>query len=114
MAEILVRIALLINVAVLLPVCFGLFTRRIWVERAYGPASPARGILSSIYLAILLVSLALLIRLDLSAAVGLLLVQIIYKATTPLTVGTFRNPVVISNLLVAVFHTAALITLFRQ
>jgi hypothetical protein len=114
MAEILVKIALLINVVVLVPVCFGLFTRRKWIEAAYGSASPARGILSSIYLAILLVSTLLLVRPDVLAAAGLLLVQIVYKVTTPLTVGTFRNRVVISNLLVAAFHTFTLVALYSQ
>jgi len=42
----------------------------------------------------------------------LLLVQVIYKITTPLTVGSFENPVVISNLVVAVMHTFTLTLIF--
>jgi len=42
----------------------------------------------------------------------LLLVQVIYKITTPLTVGSFENPVLISNLVVAVMHTVPLTLIF--
>jgi hypothetical protein len=35
---------------------------------------------------------------------ALLSVQIIYKVLTPFTVGTFKNPVVVSNLLIAALH----------
>jgi hypothetical protein len=43
----------------------------------------------------------------------LLLVQILYKLTTPFTVGSFTNPVVISNLLVAVLHLITLSLILR-
>jgi hypothetical protein len=39
---------------------------------------------------------------------ALLGVQVIYKLTTPFTVGTWRNPVVLSNLAIAAVHTATL------
>ena len=39
---------------------------------------------------------------------SLLLVQVIYKLTTPFTVN-IKNPIVVSNLFVAIFH---IITLF--
>lgn len=42
----------------------------------------------------------------------MLLVQVLYKVTTPLTVGTVTNPVVVSNLIVAVVHTATLVCLW--
>jgi len=46
-------------------------------------------------------------------AVGaLLLVQVVYKLTTPVTVGTLFNPVVVSNLGIAAFHTATIVTIF--
>jgi hypothetical protein len=41
-------------------------------------------------------------------AVPLLWIQAVYKITTPLTVGTLRNPVVISNLGIAAFHIATI------
>jgi hypothetical protein len=39
---------------------------------------------------------------------ALLLVQVIYKITTPFTVGTFANPVVISNLVITAFFLVTL------
>jgi hypothetical protein len=100
-----------LNIAVLVPVCFGLVTRAGWTLAAYGPETPARGILLSVYLAILLGSVGLLFKPVPAMVAALLLVQIAYKLTTPLTVGTLANPVVVSNLAIAAFHavTAAVI-----
>ena len=106
-------LSLLINVAVLLPVCAGLLTDASWTTSAYGEESPARAILLSMYLAIGLVSVVLLVRRVPKAVAALLLVQVLYKVTTPLTVGTLANPVVVSNLVVAGFHTATLMCLWR-
>ena len=41
------------------------------------------------------------------------MVQILYKLTTPVTVGTLQNPVVISNLGIAMFHTVTLVVIWR-
>ena len=102
-----------LNIAVLVPVCFGLLTRAAWTASAYGPESPARGILLSVYLAILLGSAGLLLK-PVPAMVGALLaVQIAYKLTTPFTVGTLGNPVVVSNLLIAAFHSLTLWTIWK-
>jgi len=97
-------ISLVINIIVLIPVCWGLISGASWVQVSYGEGSPARGILLSIYLTILIVSVYLLFNPDPKFIVALLMVQIIYKFTTPLTVGTFSNSVVISNVLIATFH----------
>lgn len=102
------RLALLLNIVVLLPVCIGMVANASWVTAAYGPRSPARGILLSIYLAILLASATLLLIERPAFAAPLLALQILYKVTTPVTVGTFRNPVVVSNLAIAAFHAIAL------
>ena len=75
-----------------------------WTDAAYGPPSPARGILLSIYLAILLVSAGLLLRPVADMVAALLIVQIAYKVTTPITVRTLANPVVLSNLAIAAVH----------
>jgi hypothetical protein len=45
---------------------------------------------------------------------GLLLVQVIYKFTTPFTVGSFTNPVVLSNLVIATLHLVTLVVIYRQ
>ena len=57
-------------------------------------------------------SVLLLIRRVPKAVAALLLVQVLYKVTTPLTVGTVTNPVVVSNLIVAAIHTATLVCLW--
>ncbi len=108
-----VVLSLLINVAVLLPVCAGLLADASWTTSVYGERTPARAILLSIYLAIGLASALLLIRSEPKAVAALLLVQVLYKAMTPLTVGTVANPVVVSNLLIAGVHTATLLCLWR-
>ncbi|WP_215386068.1 hypothetical protein [Polynucleobacter sp. AM-7D1] len=109
-----IYISLIINVVVLIPVCIGLISDASWVEYGYGPASPARGILLSIYGSILLVSLGLLINPLPMLVAPLLLVQILYKLTTPFTVGNFTNPVVISNILVALVHLVTLLLILRS
>jgi hypothetical protein len=85
-----------------------------WTTSAYGEATPARAILLSVYMAIGLCSGLLLIRREPKAVAALLLVQVLYKVTTPLTVGTVTNPVVASNLIVAVVHTATLVCLWSS
>jgi hypothetical protein len=106
--SIMLMLSLIINVAVLVPVCLGLLTGADWTTPPYGPATPARGILLSIYLAILVISSAVLAGAPAALAPPLLLVQIVYKITTPFTVGRLRNPVVLSNLAIAAFHGATL------
>ena len=106
-------LSLLLNVAVLVPVCGSLILGAPWIVAAYGPPSPARGILLSIYLAIGLLSALLLLRPLPAAVAALLAVQILYKITTPLTTGSISNPVVISNLLIAAVHAATLVVLIR-
>jgi hypothetical protein len=100
--------SLLVNICVLIPVCFGLLTDTPWATEGYGIASPARGILLSIYVAILFVSFGLLFRRDPLLVAPLLLVQVLYKFSTPFTVGTITNPVVISNLGIASLHLVTL------
>jgi hypothetical protein len=36
---------------------------------------------------------------------ALLLVQVVYKVLSPIMVGTLNNPVIISNLFIALFHS---------
>jgi hypothetical protein len=107
-------LSLALNAAVLTPICIGLMLNADWTSSAYGPAAPARGILLSVYLAILGVSVWQLVRPRRETIKALLLVQIIYKVTTPLTVGTLLNPVVISNLIIALLHTATLVVMARS
>lgn len=106
--------SLLVNVVVLVPICASLALDLGWVGAAYGPRHPGRQILLAVYAAILLLSLGLLLRPDEGVALGLLLAQIVYKVLTPLTVGTLRHPVVLSNLAIAALHGATAISLTAQ
>jgi hypothetical protein len=106
--------SLLVNVLVLIPVCLGLHLNAAWIADGYGAATAARGILLSVYGAILIVSLGLLFRRDPVLVAPLLLVQVIYKFTTPFTVGSFTNPVVLSNLAIATLHLLTLVLIYRQ
>jgi hypothetical protein len=104
-----VTLSLLLNIIVLIPVSLGLATNAAWARESYGENSPARGILLSMYLAILLVSITLLFFDRPQPVAALLIVQVVYKVTTPFTVRTVKNPIVISNILIAAFHAATLI-----
>jgi hypothetical protein len=111
--KVLITLSLALNIIVLIPVCSGLLTNAGWTATAYGAASPARGILLSVYLAILLVSVGLLVKPIPFMVAALLLVQIVYKLTTPFSVGNIANPVVVSNLGIAAFHCVTLFAIWR-
>lgn len=103
-----------INIAVLVPVCFSLLAKSDWTPAAYGADSPAHGILLSIYLAILVTSVGLMLKPVPAMVAALLLLQVLYKLTTPFTVGTIGNPVVISNLAIAAFHCLTLAVIWNS
>lgn len=118
-------ISLLLNIAVLIPVASVLLlsTRRGIDARErfpWGERTPARDILLAIYIAILVVSIALLAGVALvgptatieAASAALFTVQIVYKVLTAATVrDALRNPVVLSNLGIAVVHAITVATL---
>ena len=110
----LILASLLLNIVVLVPVCASILGNAGWVEAAYGPATPARGILLAIYLAILVASAGLLVKPLPHMVAALLIVQIVYKLLTPLTVGTLANPVVLSNLGIAAFHSVTLWSIWKN
>jgi len=111
LTDLMTKASLALNLLVLAPVCTGLLRASPWTLAAFGPRTPARGILLSVYLAIAAASVLLLVRPSPAAIAALLLVQIVYKVTTPLTVGTLANPVVVSNLLIAAVHAVTLVLL---
>jgi hypothetical protein len=47
----------------------------------------------------------LLFKFDPKFVMALLLVQVVYKVLSPIMVGTLTNPVIISNLFIAAFHS---------
>lgn len=106
--------SLALNIAVLLPVCIGLITRANWAVEAYGGMTPARGILVSVYFALLIASLALLLMPVPAMVAGLLLVQVVYKVTTPFTVESFSNSVVVCNLVIAALHCVTLAAIWGE
>ena len=108
---VMVTASLLLNIIVLIPVCIALLVNYKHMEFAAGIFTPARGILLAIYLTILIASTALLFFTDLKLAFGLFVMQIIYKVLSPFTVKTIKNPIVISNLLIAAFH---LVTIYSM
>jgi hypothetical protein len=109
----LLALSLALNVVVLVPVCIGLMLNTTWVDHAFGPRQPARQILLAVYLSILLLSLLLLLHPRPDAALGLLAAQVIYKVISPWSVGTWRNPVVLSNLGIAAVHAVTIASLWR-
>jgi hypothetical protein len=116
--SVMISLSLLVNIAVLTPVCAGLVSNAAWAQESYGDATAARGILLSVYLAIGLVSALFLFLVGseqtATFVAPLLLVQIVYKVTTPLTVGTLQNPVVVSNLIIAAFHAVTLLLIWKS
>lgn len=114
-------VSLLLNIVVLVPVTAILVLDASFVASAFGPSTPARGILLAIYLSILVGSVAL-VALNAFApsprwadmAAAMLVLQVLYKMTTPLTVGTLANPVVISNLAIAAVHCVTLVLWWRN
>ena len=110
--RVMIKLSLLLNIAVLAPICVGLISDSNWIAESYGHFTTARGILLSVYLSIGVVSALLLFFSEPKCVATLLLVQFVYKLTTPVTVGTLLNPVVVSNLGIAGFHAVTLVLIF--
>jgi len=105
--------SLILNIVVLVMVCAGLISDAERVQKSAGPFTPARGVLLAMYLTIAIASVLLLVVQDPKLAFGLFFMQIVYKVLTPITVKTIRNPIVISNLLIAAFHGVTVVTMFQ-
>ena len=103
-----VRVSLGLNIAVLIPVCTVLILNLTPFVDVWGPAMPARGILLSMYVSILILSAGLWMQRNPMLVAPLLAMQVCYKVMTPITVGTLTNPVVISNLVIAIVHGVTL------
>ena len=109
-----INISLVINIVVLVPIVVLMAIKSPLVDTAWGPSTEARAILWSVYIAILVASIFLVFMPTASFVAALLAVQVIYKLTTPFTVGSFRNPVVISNLVIATVHAVTLASMFSE
>ena len=109
-----IYISLAINIVVLVPIVVLMAIKSPLVDTAWGPLTEARAILWSIYIAILVVSIFLAFMPLVSFVAAVLAVQVIYKLTTPFTVGSIRNPVVISNLVIATVHAVTLVSIYSE
>ena len=103
-----VRVSLGLNIAVLIPVCTVLILNLTPFVDVWGAATPARGILLSMYVSILILSVGLWMQRNPMLVAPLLAMQVCYKVMTPITVGSITNPVVISNLVIAIVHGVTL------
>ncbi len=101
-------LSLVLNIAVLIPICYLMITNNFRMVKTLGEFNPARGILLAIYISILISSIFLLIAPDKKFIIALLSIQIVYKFLTPFTVKTIKHPFVISNILIALFHVLTL------
>lgn len=108
----LITISLAVNIVVLIPIVIFMLIKSPLIDHAWGTFTAARGILLSMYGTILVLSCALIVIPTPAFVAALLLMQVIYKITTPVTVGSITNPIVISNLVIAALHVGTLVALF--
>lgn len=104
-------LSLLLNILILIPICYLMLTNNVRMVETLGEFNPARGILVAIYMTILIASIGLLIFPDTKFSIALLLMQIVYKLLTPFTVKTLKHPFVISNVLIAIVHIVTVYSL---
>lgn len=103
--------SLILNIIVLIPVCYFILTNNYRMDKTLGTFTAARGILLAIYTTILFASVLLLFFLDAKLAFALFFMQIVYKLLSPFTVKTLKHPFVISNIFIAIFH---LVTIYMM
>ncbi len=103
--------SLILNIAVLIPVCYFMLTNNIRMVKTMGEFTPSRGILLAIYITILLASILLIFFTDVKLAFALFFMQIVYKLLSPFTVKTLKHPFVISNIFIAIFHLVTIYTM---
>lgn len=105
--------SLILNIVVLIPVCFFMLTNNYRMVKTLGEFTPARGILLAIYTTILLASILLIFFPDVKLAFALFFMQIVYKLLSPFTVKTLKHPFVISNIFIAIFHLVTIYTMIE-
>jgi hypothetical protein len=113
-----VYVSLVINVIVagFWGIVLGFFPRVHFRDWPYGVDTPGSRILSSLYLTIAFLSLYALMEPKQLYSVCLFLFgfQIIYKSLSAITTRDFRNPVVLSNLLIVIIHFISLGCLLKH
>lgn len=107
-----VYVSLVINIVVagFWGIVLGFFPRARFRDWPYGADTPGTRILSSLYLTIVLFSLYALIVPSWMSPVCIFIFgfQIVYKVLAAITVRDFKNPVVLSNLLIVLIHSISL------
>jgi len=108
----------LVNILILGPLLISIAQRPERMDPFLGPATDGRRILVCLYMSLAIASVFGLIQLAsgyseaaLSLGVSLFSLQILYKLMTVPAVG-LQNPVVRTNLVVAIIHIATLLTLW--
>lgn len=92
------------------------FNSNSQIIEVFGPQTPARQILSCVYLSIAIMSSVALIskRKTISIAIVLFPVQIVYKILTLIAVSDILNPVPWSNLAVSILHAYSLYLIYKN
>jgi hypothetical protein len=112
------KISTILNIVVLIPVISVILLDLVQVERVWGPNQPSRQILVSLYLAILIASIALFFlksKAQRLIAVTIFSMQVVYKTLTAIfVVNALTNPVVLSNLAINVVHLFTIYTIFKH
>jgi hypothetical protein len=118
LAHRMLTISTILNIVVLVPVISVILLDLVQVERVWGENQPSRQILVSIYIAILISTIALFFlkgQTKLIIAVTIFSMQIIYKTLTAvLVVNALSNPVVLSNLAINIVHLSTLFVIFKH
>ena len=86
------------------------------IIQVFGAATPAREILSCIYLSIAVMSSIAIIdkRMTIPIAIGLFPMQIVYKLLTLVAVADEFNPVPWFNLAISILHLISLYVIYKK
>jgi hypothetical protein len=86
------------------------------IIEVFGPITPARQILSCIYLSIAIMSSVALVSKSklIGIAVVLFPMQIVYKLLTLIAVSDKLNPVIWSNLAISILHIYSLYLIYKK
>jgi hypothetical protein len=92
------------------------FNSNSQIIEVFGPQTPARQILSCVYLSIAIMSSVALIskRKTISIAVVLFPMQIVYKILTLIAVSDILNPIPWSNLAISILHAYSLYLIYKN
>lgn len=102
-------IALVLNIALAIPVLVGLLAQARWTIAVFGQVTPARGMVLAQILAVLASSILFLFWPLEPAIITLLALQITAGVLQAFTIRVLTNPGVIALLLLSALHTGLLV-----